>query len=233
MYIISPMSNCGSPQKRDRFLQLLTAVAETTAANEPDVAAYAWFRSAEDNDEVPHHWVRGFEVYTHLEASSKTHRESEAYRNFRSACGSEALLDRPSDLRYLEPLDIGFLSRKNEPITLQGRQPGNSAAGYVVMEVLRPKSECRDQLISCLRELASVVEALKGTVTSFWVLGYRVEDNDSAVLVFQRFGSKELYESQYLTLPKVKDAMEPINGLVEWQQRTTWRDGSIGFIGRT
>ena len=45
-----------------QFLDLLRDVADETLQSEPQVQAYAWFESACDNDVVPHHWVRGFEV---------------------------------------------------------------------------------------------------------------------------------------------------------------------------
>ena len=45
-----------------QFLTLLSSIAETTVDNEPRTQAYAWFRSAEDNDAVPKAWVRGFEA---------------------------------------------------------------------------------------------------------------------------------------------------------------------------
>ena len=34
-----------------------------TYSTEPQCQAYAWFRGAGDNDSVPAHWLRGFEVY--------------------------------------------------------------------------------------------------------------------------------------------------------------------------
>lgn len=83
MYIIAPLSSCASAPKRDRvrqatiqslmmkiitkqFLEYISKIAAVTHAREPKCPAYAWFRSAEDNDAVPHHWVRGLEVYAHL-----------------------------------------------------------------------------------------------------------------------------------------------------------------------
>lgn len=81
-YIISPLSQCGNPEKQEKvdlssydtpslvhclhfyfkFLNYIRKIAPVTAASEPDCEAYAWFRSAEDNDVVPKHWLRGFEV---------------------------------------------------------------------------------------------------------------------------------------------------------------------------
>lgn len=37
-------------------------IAKVTYATEPNTLAYAWFYSAGDNDNVPDHLVRGFEV---------------------------------------------------------------------------------------------------------------------------------------------------------------------------
>ncbi|OJJ07667.1 hypothetical protein ASPVEDRAFT_155461 [Aspergillus versicolor CBS 583.65] len=130
MYIIAPLSNCASPPKRDRFLEYISKIAPITHTHEPKCHAYAWFRSAEDNDAVPHHWVRGFEVYEDIEANTVTHRASTEYKAFRAAVAEEGLLARPSDLRYWRPLS-GFLTRniqeaaasKTQSQTLRRRDP--------------------------------------------------------------------------------------------------------------
>ncbi|OQO00721.1 hypothetical protein B0A48_13212 [Cryoendolithus antarcticus] len=204
MYIICPTSNVGSPEKRDRFLSLLSNVAETTLSSETDARAYAWFRSAADNDKVPHHWVQGFEVYDHLEASTVTHRSSDAYKAFRSAVGAEGLLDRGSDLGYLQPTGFGFLIR--EPVIFQsGSQPNG---GYVVVERMRAAggSSGRVALLEVLRTVAESVgkASLVDAVASFWVLEYRPEDQDLTIVVFQRFESKRAYEEAFLRDSKIE-----------------------------
>jgi quinol monooxygenase YgiN len=45
-----------------QFLDYISKIAPVTLANEPDCIGYAWFRSAGDNDAVPSHWLRGFEM---------------------------------------------------------------------------------------------------------------------------------------------------------------------------
>ncbi|KAH7030582.1 uncharacterized protein B0I36DRAFT_362419 [Microdochium trichocladiopsis] len=159
MFVISPMSNIGSLEKRDIFLQHISDIADTTIATELDVLAYAWFCSADDNTAVPRQWVRGFEVYKTLESSTVQHRSSDAYKRFRAAVGSESLLDRPSDLRYMRPLDIGFLTRPGVATIYQGQKHYETA------------------------------------VQSFWALEFVEEANDPTVLLFQRYESKEEYES--------------------------------------
>jgi quinol monooxygenase YgiN len=181
-----------------KFLGLLSEVAETTAANELSCRAYAWFRSAEENEVIPHHWVQGFEVYDQLEASTVTHRASDPYNAFRQACAAESLLDRGSDLRYLEPLGIGFLARQAAPDSPQGHCDGE---GYVVIERLKAAGvvEGRSSLLDLLRRLESIsVRDLdKSTVASFWVLGYRPEDCDSTIVVFQRFATKVAFQDDF------------------------------------
>lgn len=218
MYVICPTSNVGSPQKRDRvrrlyahcsieasthffaqFLALLSDVAETTAANELSCQAYAWFRSSEENNDVPHHWVQGLEVYDHLEASTVTHRASGPYKSFRQACAAESLLERGSDLRYLEPLGIGFLARQGAPDSCSRHCDGE---GYVVIERLKAAGgiDGKNGLLKLLRglESTSVKELDKSTLASFWVLGYRAEDCDSTIVVFQRFATKQAFQQEFL-----------------------------------
>lgn len=225
MYVLCPTSNVGSPEKRDRvrspalplllcrrcscsvkFLDLLSDVAETTEANELSCLAYAWFRSAEDNEVVPHHWVQGLEVYAELEASTVTHRSSDEYKRFRQAVADESLLDRGSDLRYLEPLGIGFLMRQRGP-DCPPRQCDSE--GYVVFERLRAAggADGRNRLLELLRKLEStgLKDLDASVVASFWVLGYRPEDSDSTIVVFQRFATKQAFQDDYLTNESIKD----------------------------
>lgn len=186
-------------------------MAETTAANELSCQAYAWFRSSEENDDVPHHWVQGLEVYDHLEASTVTHRASGPYKSFRHACTAESLLERGSDLRYLEPLGIGFLARQGAPNTYDGE-------GYVVIERLKAAGgiDGKDSLLKLLRglESMSVKELDKSTLVSFWVLGYRAEDCDSTIVVFQRFATKQAFEQEFLKTESVQIMRYVLNFLL-------------------
>lgn len=45
-----------------KFLGYITDIAPVAFENEPDCIGYAWFRSTKDNDTIPLHWCRGFEV---------------------------------------------------------------------------------------------------------------------------------------------------------------------------
>lgn len=174
-------------------------MADTTAANELSCLAYAWFRSAEDNEVVPHHWVQGFEVYAEMEASTVTHRSSEQYKQFRQACAAESLLDRGSDLRYLEPLGIGFLTPQRGPDS----SPRHcDSEGYVVVERLRAAdgADGRDSLLALLRNLESTIlkDLEQGIVATFWVLGYRLEECDPTIVVFQRFATTQAFQEDFV-----------------------------------
>lgn len=189
-------------------------MAETTGPNEKSCQAYAWFRSSEENNEVPHHWVQGLEVYDCLEASTVTHRESGPYKSFRQACASESLLERRSDLRYLEPLGIGFLARQGAPDSFSQRCDGE---GYVVIERLKAAGglDGKDNLLQLLRGLESTsVKTLdESTLTSFWVLGYRAEDCDSTIVLFQRFATKQAFQHEFLNDESVKIVRYVVNFL--------------------
>ena len=45
-----------------KFLAYISDIAPVTYENEKDCIGYAWFRAAEDNESLPAHWCRGFEV---------------------------------------------------------------------------------------------------------------------------------------------------------------------------
>lgn len=45
-----------------KFFKYIADIAPVAYENEPDCIGYAWFRSTKDNDTIPLHWCRGFEV---------------------------------------------------------------------------------------------------------------------------------------------------------------------------
>ncbi|VUC32383.1 unnamed protein product [Clonostachys rosea] len=219
MYILSPMSNCASPEKRDR-------IAPITQQTEADCLGYAWFCSAGDNDIVPHHWLRGLEITP--EANSVDHRASEEYKAFRAAVARECLLSRPSDLGFWRPMDIGFASRDgglNLATIAQGR------ARYAVVHELGFDADRRGVVKAALTNLAD--QALDTpTVLSFWPLARDEGDegDGGSALVFSVFDDKaaaETFESA-----RTSCVWEQIVSLCKSRRRTTWIESGIGFIGR-
>ena len=95
----------------------------------------------------------------------------------------------------MEPLDFGFMMRVNEHITFQDL----ASDGYVIFQSFRPRENNRGTMMEHLQEHAIYVEQQEQLASSFWPLGYRVEDDDPTVLVFQRFHSRESYEKHFAT----------------------------------
>ncbi|KAJ1333120.1 (4S)-4-hydroxy-5-phosphonooxypentane-2,3-dione isomerase [Microdochium nivale] len=231
MFILNPMSNIGSLAKRDIFLSHISEIANVTITTEHDVLAYAWFRSAEDNDLVPHQWVCGLEVYKTMEASTVTHRSSAAYKNFREAVGAENLLDKSSDLRYRQPLDFGFLIPAGANATVYQDQP--KTAAYIVLEFLQPAPGRRGELLDLLRDTASTMQNIgQDVVQSFWPTELVEAQDDEMVVIFQRYTSKQAYEDTVLGSEEIKAYREKWQEICSQQQRTTWVDSGLGFIGR-
>ncbi|KAL2833754.1 hypothetical protein BDW59DRAFT_156556 [Aspergillus cavernicola] len=175
MFVIVPLSNCASPAKRDRFLNFISKIARVTQRNEPKCHAYAWFRSAEDTDTVPHHWVRGLEVYEDIEANSESHRASAEYIAFRAAVAEEGLLERPSDLRFWRPASLGFLTHENvgrdsmDFMLRDNKQSRARALQYVVVDELTPRAGEKTLVLEQLGVLVKEAEGID-KVLSFWVL---------------------------------------------------------------
>ncbi|KAL3488330.1 hypothetical protein BJX62DRAFT_240141 [Aspergillus germanicus] len=223
MYVIAPLSNCASPEKRDRFLEYISAIAPVTLRTEPKCHGYAWFRSAEDNTVVPHHWLRGFEIYEDVEANTETHRASAEYKAFRGAVGPEGLLERPSDLRFWRPL-LGYL--------LQGGPVDFSTSAseqYIVTHELTPNSGKKEEIVEQLRALAQEGEGSQ--VLSFWILHRGDEETDQSLIVFARYRDK----SQLLNIEdrsEVQASWKKVHESCTETRRTTWVASGLGFLGR-
>ena len=119
------------------------------------------------------------------------------------------MLDRPSDLRYLESLNIGFLAREDVSIVLQNHE----TEGYVVFESLRPAQGQRAAVLEHVVDIASVAHALRGVVESFWAMGYREEAEDPTIVLFQRFCSRDGYISRFVTNTELRAARFALTSL--------------------
>ncbi|KAJ5604593.1 hypothetical protein N7510_009747 [Penicillium lagena] len=225
MFIVAPLSNCASEAKRDRFLEYISKIAPVTHSNEPKCHAYAWFRSAEDNDTVPHHWLRGLEVYENVEANTVTHRASAEYKAFRAAVGEEALLDRPSDLRFWRPSSVGFLTHDHKLVSFMTSTGTNQ---YIVVDELTPLAGKKGQVLEQLRRLAQDAKQID-QVLSFWVLHRGDGEQDESLLVFARYEGKAEWANFENQSKKTWKEVYELSGE---QRRTTWIESGLGFLGR-
>ncbi|CRG90702.1 hypothetical protein PISL3812_07747 [Talaromyces islandicus] len=231
MFIISPLSNCASVAKRDRFIEYISKIAPVTYGNEPKCLAYAWFRSAEDNETVPHHWLRGLEVYEDVEANTNTHRASAEYKAFRAAVSAEGLLERPSDLRFWRPSSIGFLKRSSHGhgSDIFQETPRGQGPQYIVVDELTPRSTCKYSVLEKLSRMANAAEK-NDYVLSFWVLHRGDDEDDQSVLVLSRYKDKNAWVR--FCSDKTASAWEEVHGLSDVHRRTTWVESGLGFLGR-
>ncbi|KAL2848912.1 hypothetical protein BJY01DRAFT_246137 [Aspergillus pseudoustus] len=224
MYVIAPLSNCASPEKRDRFLDYIAKIAPVTSQSEPKCHGYAWFRNAEDYNTVPHHWLRGLEIYEDVEANTETHRASAEYKAFRAAVGAENLLERPSNLRFWRPL-LGYLVYRGEPVDFSfsiGRQ-------YIVTTELTPSPGQKEQVVEQLRLLAQ--EANQRRVPSFWVLHRGDEVEDESLLVFSRHNDFDAW-TDFEHQAHLEAAWVKTYELCADKRLTTWVESGLGFLGR-
>ncbi|KAI9150709.1 hypothetical protein HJFPF1_10485 [Paramyrothecium foliicola] len=235
MYIVSPLSQCVSVDKSNRFLDYIKKIAPVTLSTEPNCIGYAWFRSANDNDVVPTQWVRGFEVYSSAAASRVDHRASDEYKAFRSAVGEEGLLARPSDLRFWHPSGIGFFTKEGQ--AMFASQDNGSKPQYIVTDELKVAPGTKDTVLSQLGRIATIAANTEDVLT-FWVLGRTrpdglqsvdVEDDAFFVLIRarDRIASEKFHE---VTTESEWDAIA--NSCVD-RRRTTWVESGIGFLGRS
>ncbi|KAH7071564.1 hypothetical protein BKA63DRAFT_74846 [Paraphoma chrysanthemicola] len=234
MFIISPLSQCASPAKRDEFLSHIEKIAAVTLHREPRCHAYAWFRSADDNDQVTSHWLRGFEVYESIEANQVEHRASSEYKAFRAAVSEQGLLAKPSDLRFWHPTGIGFLSKKSQEVFTPPSAPGKLQ--YIVTDEMTTRPGAKAQTLDRLLKAAAIARE-NAAVLSFWVqdrIGLQdgraegLDDNELYILV--RCKDKEAYDLFYGATNTI--TWQPVEDLVIERRRTTWVESGLGFIGR-
>jgi hypothetical protein len=112
----------------------------------------------------------------------------------RKAVGAEGLFSKPTDLRFLQPTSIGFLTRDGKQCLLQN----NSECHHIIVvkEYDPPSEGAKMELLRSLRDVADHVNeaAEESDVLTFWVLEYDPEYQDHGVKVIACFADKTVRE---------------------------------------
>jgi quinol monooxygenase YgiN len=184
----------------------LSDIAVVTQASEPKTLAYAWFESTGDNSAIPNHWVRGFEVYDNESAIAEVHRSSEPYKKMRLTVGRDHILERPTDLRFLQPTGVGFMVRSEKTVTfLKSDSHVAEEKGLIVILEIKPEEDMKLELLKDLENLGEYVKGHEHRTASFWVLEYLPEYSDDSIVIFSRFDSNTAYE-QHLASRRTAEA---------------------------
>lgn len=142
-------------------------------------------------------------------------------------------MEKPSDLRFWHPTDIGFLTRKKQvnfasPETTGGRQ-------YIVVDELLPNTGRKSDILSRLESLAARSRG-EETVLTFWVLDRGATQQDTGsidgdgIYVFARFQDKSSYKQFQSDFGEA--GWNEIDSLCEKRTTTTWVEAGLGFLGR-
>lgn len=142
---------------------------------------------------------------------------------------AEALLARPSNLRYWRPSSVGFLGRTTQDGEAVSKMKSQA---YIVVEELTPRAGKRGSVLRQLNGLAREAEQ-DTSVLSFWVLrrGEGDEEEDEGLLVFVRCESKDAWAG-FMARGVVAEPWGAMEAMLDGQMRTTWVECGVGFLGR-
>lgn len=170
-------------------------------------------------------WIDRYET---PEANTITHRASEPYKTFRAAVAEQKLLERPSDLRFWRPTEIGFLSRPGTASLMKAN--AGSDTRYAVANELTPRPGNKGHALGELQRVAGLAADTPSTV-SFWVLDRGEGDEDESLYVFSLFESKA--DAEGFEGGEAGKIWKRLDDICESRRRTTWLECGIGFIGRS
>lgn len=162
---------------------------------------------------------------------SQVHRSSDPYKAMRAAVSSDKILERPTDLRFLQPTGLGFLTNSGHKTSIfQGASKSIEDASLIVIFEYFPKNaSSKAALLENGRLIADQCSS-DPSVASFWILEYRPEYEDNAITVFTRLTSSRIYHSKYeRTFSRFRD---DVAALCSDIRITKWIESGIGFIGR-
>lgn len=170
--------------------------------------------------------------YKSKEASRVAHRQSEQYKTFRSAVGTEELLESPSDLEFWHSTSIGFLTKGGQVLFAPGND--GQTPQYAVTDELAVAAASKQQSLDHLRQIAETAR-LEPSVLTFWVLDRESPDSSSGdagnnLYLLMRFHSKSHYNAYRQASSRAE--WEAIGSLTTSRKTTTWEAAGIGFLGR-
>ncbi len=177
-----------------QFLALLSDIAVVTKESEPSTISYGWFQSTGDNTEVPNHYVRGFEVYEDESALVDVHRMSTPYKKMRETVGRDKILEKPTDLRFLQPTGIGFMTRGGMDLFEDDSHLKEDERCLVVVQEIKPKQGLKPKLLEVFEDLACQVKELEDGTACFWALEYLEAYSDDGIVLVTRFNSDAAYQ---------------------------------------
>ena len=132
--------------------------------------------------------------YDNAEALTMTHRSSDEYKCMRSAMIPEAITEEPTDLRPLQPTEIGFLARHKE---LHDFSRGDGHEQFLVVRRFSPLAGQRGELLELLRRAVAKIDKEaehREHIRSFWALEYGPDLNDATIVTVERYDSRAIYE---------------------------------------
>lgn len=141
----------------------------------------------------------------------------------RVAVASEKLLTEYPDLTFRVPTGIGFLAKGPSISSI------NAETFVVISEYVTTGGEDTE---THLHRLSTVAQILKGVadVLSYWVLKCQDSKNDTDLIVFERYATKQGYETVTSSICHETAELGIQNKLVK---KTTWIGADVGFVRST
>ncbi|KAF2467910.1 uncharacterized protein BDR25DRAFT_316526 [Lindgomyces ingoldianus] len=199
-FALIPTPLCGSEEKLEKFLSLISDIADTTYANEPRNVSYSWFRKS-PLDQQDEHRCCGFEVYADELALTQAHRSSPEYKRMRSVGVEEQLFVHPTALIFLEPACAnGFLAREVADVQFKHSQTNSNL--IVVRRYITKHYEETKVLLEELNLLARKCREMEHVLT-FMPLK-RKDGVATEVSVLERYTSQEKYEQTQISLEELR-----------------------------
>jgi quinol monooxygenase YgiN len=116
------------------------------------------------------------------------------YKKMRASVGPDKILERPTDLRFLQPTSIGFMTRGGMDVFEIDDHLNEDNRSLVVVQEIRPKQGSKQKLLKDFEVLACHVQNFDKGTACFWVLEYLEEYSDNGIVVFSTFDTDTEYQ---------------------------------------
>lgn len=107
----------------------------------------------------------------------------------------EAITEEPTDLRPLQPTDIGFMARHDDTDDFTAHEPSRQ---YLLVKTFTPHDGQKEAVKDVLRRAEAEIcrtHQLQGKVRSFWVLEYAESYGDPAVVLIGRYSDRMAFQA--------------------------------------
>ncbi|KAK9388850.1 hypothetical protein V1515DRAFT_614360 [Lipomyces mesembrius] len=218
MPIVAIAKLFAKPGQRDAVIQSLKPESDYVKNEELTTSAYYFFKPEEEVNTL-----LGIEIYDSKENFEAVHMQSAPFKTFADA--ATAVSEKPFDLEFFEPADVGFLTRPKFS-TLQ------APTVFVLQVYFVVKPGTREKVLGYMNEIAKDVWEKEDGCFSYYYA--KSIDNPDKFMIFERYVDRPAWDVTHRAGAKFIEMFKRLDDEELVASRFIYEcyESGVGFLGR-